>query len=217
MPYLFAFLTFSACLCITLLYVLNRLIECCIYSTVKEVGGEMKAMRVMTLRYKYMDHPFCNDYRLSDSGRSERQTAAVKPCSRYPLQNRALVKIPGVHNVKWLNSKLACLAARLATAISPVAQLLGHGKDKIRMPLKVPFPFLQIAVAGTTHVKQKAFGNAYPLQIANLRSRKCVAAADNSDPSSPPTVDSFSFISRKNLTEVYVEGKGGMSSAHFEG
>ncbi len=123
------------------------------------------------MMHNFTAYPFCNDCRLSDSGRSRRQTVAAKLYSRYPPQGRTLVGTPSVHNARWVNSKLACLAARLATAISPAARLLGHGKDKTHMSLRVPFPFLQIAVAGITHVKQ-TLGSTHPLPTASLRSRK---------------------------------------------
>lgn len=92
--------------------------------------------------------PLRNDHRLSVSGRSERQTAALEPELKRPWLNGALATIPSAHAFNWLESKFPCFTALPTAATNPMALLLGRRDSHSAMALRAPFPFLQSQLAG---------------------------------------------------------------------
>ena len=114
------------------------MIECCLYSAVLEVGGERKSMKISFIECNPAWSPFCNDHRLSGSGRIERQTAA---------RNKARKEIYGAHAFER-RDKFLRTAAVPATATSPIALLLGYYKAIVHVALRTPLSFLHVAVAG---------------------------------------------------------------------
>lgn len=116
----------------------TSMIECCLYSAVLEVGGERKSMEISSIECNLAWSPFCNDYRLSGSGRIERQTAA---------KNKARMETHGAHAFER-SDKFLRTASVPAAATSPIALLLSYYKAIVHVALRTPLSFLHVAVTG---------------------------------------------------------------------
>lgn len=114
------------------------MIECCLCSAVLEVGGEGKSVEISSIECNLAWSPFCNDHRLSGSGRNERQTAA---------RNKAQMETHDAHAFERSDKFLRTVLVP-ATATSPIALLLGYHKAIVHVALRTPLSFLRVAVAG---------------------------------------------------------------------